>query len=57
MNIGIAIHGGAGTILKEELTEELEIKYKKGLKDAILKGKEVLQKKGKCNRGCLLCSC
>ena len=39
MNIGIAIHGGAGTILKEELTEELEIKYKKGLKDAILKGK------------------
>ena len=46
MNIGIAIHGGAGTILKEELTEELEIKYKKGLKDAILKGKEVLQKKG-----------
>ena len=46
MNIGIAIHGGAGTILKEELTNDLEIKYKNGLKDALLKGKEVLQKNG-----------
>ena len=31
MNIGIARHGGAGTILKEELTDDLEIKYKNGL--------------------------
>ena len=41
MNIGIAIHGGAGTILKEDLTNDLEIKYKNSLKDALLKGKEV----------------
>ena len=46
MNIGIAIHGGAGTILKEELTDDLEIKYKNGLKNALSKGREVLEKSG-----------
>ena len=46
MNIGIAIHGGAGTILKEDLTNDLETKYKNSLKDALLKGREVLQKSG-----------
>ena len=46
MNIGIAIHGGAGTILKEDLTNDLEIKYKNSLKDALLKGRDVLQKSG-----------
>ena len=46
MNIGIAIHGGAGTILKDELSDELEVKYKNGLKDALLEGREVLQKSG-----------
>ena len=46
MNIGIAIHGGAGTILKEDLTNDLEIKYKNSLKDALLKGRDVLQKNG-----------
>ncbi|MEC7937077.1 MAG: isoaspartyl peptidase/L-asparaginase [Bacteroidota bacterium] len=46
MNIGIALHGGAGTILKEDLTSDLEIKYKNSLKDALLKGREVLQKSG-----------
>ena len=32
MNIGIAIHGGAGTILKDELSDELEVKYKNVLR-------------------------
>ncbi len=46
MNIGIAIHGGAGTILKEELTDDLENKYKNGLENALSKGREVLEKSG-----------
>ena len=46
MNIGIAIHGGAGTILKDELTEELEVKYKNGLRKALLRGRDILQKSG-----------
>ena len=44
MNIGIAIHGGAGTILKEDLTNDLEIKYKNSLKDALLKGEKYYKK-------------
>lgn len=34
-NISIAIHGGAGTLVKGMMTPELEIKYKKALKTAL----------------------
>ncbi len=46
MNIGIAIHGGAGTILREELTIEMENNYRDGLEKALEKGKKVLQNGG-----------
>lgn len=44
--IALAIHGGAGTILKSEMTPALEIEYRNGLQNALQKGWEVLQKKG-----------
>ena len=34
----IVIHGGAGTILKENMTDELESAYRKGLEDALNAG-------------------
>ncbi|CAN5507041.1 beta-aspartyl-peptidase [soil metagenome] len=45
-NIALAIHGGAGTILKSEMTADLESEYRKALQNALLKGWEILQKKG-----------
>jgi L-asparaginase / beta-aspartyl-peptidase len=42
----IAIHGGAGTILKSEMTEALEKTYHKGLQEALYAGYAVLQKGG-----------
>lgn len=42
----LAIHGGAGTILKSMLTPELELAYKKGLQDALDAGYSVLEKSG-----------
>lgn len=42
----IAIHGGAGTILKSSLTPELEAKYKGDLDNAISAGNAVLAKGG-----------
>ncbi len=44
--IAIAIHGGAGTILKSEMTPALEKEYRNGLQNALQKGWEILQKKG-----------
>ena len=44
--ISLAIHGGAGTILKEDLTPELEIAYKKGLEDALIAGYKILEERG-----------
>ena len=44
--ISLAIHGGAGTILKEDLTPELEIAYKKGLEDALTAGYKILEDGG-----------
>ncbi|MCW3082799.1 MAG: isoaspartyl peptidase [Bacteroidetes bacterium] len=38
----IAIHGGAGTILRSAMTPEKEQSYKKGLEDAILAGDKIL---------------
>lgn len=42
----IAIHGGAGTILRKLMTPEKEAQYKQGLKNALLIGNEVLNKGG-----------
>ena len=41
-NFGIVIHGGAGTISKENMTLELEEKYKNALKEAVVIGYEIL---------------
>jgi beta-aspartyl-peptidase (threonine type) len=41
--ISIAIHGGAGTILKEDMTPELEEAYRDALKDALDAGYAVLE--------------
>ena len=43
---GIAIHGGAGTILKSSMTPDKEISYKNGLKEAVLIGWEVIRNNG-----------
>lgn len=42
----IAIHGGAGTLVKGMMTPELESQYKKALKTALDKGFDVLQNGG-----------
>ena len=45
-NFGIVIHGGAGTILKENMTLELEKKYKNALREAVLIGYDILNNGG-----------
>lgn len=42
----IAIHGGAGTILKEDMTPELEQAYQQGLNEALAAGYAVLKEGG-----------
>src|SRR6476620_4053015 len=44
--VTLAIHGGAGTILKEDMTPELEETYLEGLRDALHAGFAVLEKGG-----------
>src|SRR5437868_8771620 len=44
--VSIAIHGGAGTILKEEMTPELERAYRRALEEALDAGYAVLQAGG-----------
>ncbi len=44
--ISIAIHGGAGTILKEDMTPELEQAYRQVLKEAMDAGYAVLENGG-----------
>ncbi|MGV3656963.1 MAG: isoaspartyl peptidase/L-asparaginase, partial [Chitinophagaceae bacterium] len=39
----LAIHGGAGTILKEEMTPELEKAYLQALEDGLAAGFAVLK--------------
>lgn len=46
MKTGIAIHGGAGTILRSLMTPEKELLYKNGLRDSLLEGWEVLRNNG-----------
>ena len=43
---GIVIHGGAGTILKENMSDSLESAYRKKLKEAISVGHEILKNGG-----------
>ena len=45
-NFGIVIHGGAGTILKEHMSDSLEAAYKAKLKEAISVGHEILKNGG-----------
>ncbi len=45
-NIAIAVHGGAGTILKSEMNAELEAEYRRGLQNALHIGHDILLKKG-----------
>ncbi len=43
---GIVIHGGAGTILKENMTDSMEMAYRQKLEEAIRVGHGILQKGG-----------
>ncbi|WP_186992308.1 isoaspartyl peptidase/L-asparaginase family protein [Constantimarinum furrinae] len=45
-NFGIVIHGGAGTILKENMSDSLELAYKSKLEEAIRVGHEILKNGG-----------
>mgnify|MGYP002795036240 CR=1 FL=1 len=45
-NFGIVIHGGAGTILKENMTDSMEIAYKTVLEEAVKAGHEILANGG-----------
>lgn len=44
--IGLVIHGGAGTITKKNMSPELEREYRNTLTEALNKGYEVLEKGG-----------
>src|SRR6186997_341499 len=43
---GIAIHGGAGTILASDMTHELRMAYEQSLRSALHAGYDVLHQKG-----------
>ena len=45
-NIAIVIHGGAGTILKENMTPELEAAYLGKLEEAVMSGYDILKSGG-----------
>ena len=45
-NFGIAIHGGAGTILKSQMNSAKEFQYKNALQKALEKGYQILAKGG-----------
>jgi L-asparaginase / beta-aspartyl-peptidase len=44
--IALAIHGGAGTILKRLMTSELEAEYRQGLEAALRTGWDILERGG-----------
>ncbi|MFN6963034.1 MAG: isoaspartyl peptidase/L-asparaginase family protein [Pyrinomonadaceae bacterium] len=44
--IALAIHGGAGTILRSLMTPELEREYRSGLDEALRRGWEILERGG-----------
>ena len=43
---GIVIHGGAGTISKENMSEDLEKAYKNALQESVMIGYEILKNGG-----------
>lgn len=45
-NIAIAIHGGAGTITRKNMSPEMEKAYREGLNDALQKGYQILKNGG-----------
>ncbi len=45
---GIVIHGGAGIILKEKMTPEMEAGFEAGLADSLAAGYEILESGGTC---------
>ncbi len=45
-NFSIAVHGGAGTILRSTMTPELQSQYEMGLKDAVDTGYKILEAGG-----------
>ena len=45
-NFGIVVHGGAGTILKENMSDSLENAYREKLKEAITIGHSILKNRG-----------
>ncbi len=51
-NFALAIHGGAGTILKANLTPELEKQYREKLNDALQAGYKILEKGGTAMDAC-----
>lgn len=46
MSFTLAIHGGAGTILRTSMTPEKEAAYRKGLEEALERGYSILEKGG-----------
>ncbi len=46
MRYSLAIHGGAGTILKNDMTPEVETLYRKGLQQALAAGYKILENGG-----------
>jgi beta-aspartyl-peptidase (threonine type) len=46
LKYSLVIHGGAGTILKSQITDKQEIAYRKGLEDALNTGYALLEKGG-----------
>lgn len=44
--ISLAIHGGAGTILRSEMTAKMEKEYRSGLENALRSGWQILQSGG-----------
>lgn len=44
--VAIVLHGGAGTILKKNMTPELELEYKKVLEQAVKEGYSILKNGG-----------
>ena len=55
--ISLAIHGGAGTILKSEMSDTLEKKYLAGLKDALMQGYNHLKSGGSAVEAAQLAVC
>ena len=47
VDFAIVVHGGAGTILKDNMTNEMEKAYKQKLEEALNVGYSILKQNGK----------